>query len=197
MNIRRSLHTHRSGLTLVELLITITILGFIVVTVGSIFIDTSRFSSDEQLRIDVGESASRVIGPLDVALREGKAVLASAVINGTTYTTDADTVVFSLPSIDGGGATIPTIDDTAVITLDGSNAANPIARLIISPTSGTFRQAQDGSAVDHVKDLYIRYTTDNPIDAQALTVTVQVAKDLRLRTFTRSNILYAVFRNHP
>ncbi len=187
----------RRGLTLIELLISIAIIGVVVVIVGSIFINTSQFGSDEQLRIDVGESASRVLGPLDAILREGKEIQSSAVIGGTTYTSDHDTIVFTLPALDAGGATIAGVSDVAVITLDTTNANNYILRLIVDPASGTFRQRQNGLAVDHVKDLYIRYTAGTPVAAQAITLTARITKELRNRTFTRTNILYAVFRNHP
>lgn len=187
----------RHGLTLIELLISIGIIGIVVVIVGNIFINTSRFGSDEQLRIDVGESASRVLGPLDEILREGKEVLASTVINSVTYTSDTNTVVFTLPSLDVGGLTIAGSSDIAVIDYDITDASNPIVRLLVEPASDTFRPAQNSRIVEHVKDLYIRYTAETPVTAQALTLTVQITKDIRDRTFTRTNILYAVFRNHP
>jgi len=75
-----------AGFTLFELLITISIMGIIVIVIGTLFISTGQFNIDEQVRIDVGEDASRVLGPLDQALREGEQIQTSAIISGTTYT---------------------------------------------------------------------------------------------------------------
>lgn len=187
----------RPGLTFIELLISLSVLGLIITVASSLFISTGQFSSDEQLRIDVGESAGRVIGPLDQILREAKIVVASAIVDGITYTSDENTLVFTLPSLDSNGATIANADDIGVITLDPTNPNFQTIDLFIRPGNGTFRAAQSGSVVEHVKDLYIRYTDDVPENAQAATLTVQVTKQVRGRTYTRSNILYAVFRNHP
>ncbi len=187
---------HR-GLTLIELLVTISILGLIVVVVGNLFISSTRLGNDEQIRIDVGESTSRVLGPLDEILRQGKEVLPTAVIDGTTYTSSATVLVFSLPSLDSAGSTISGTSDTAVIFLDSSNADNPTIHLIVSPASGTFRPGQDSTVIDRAKDLYIRYTSDGIASAQAATLTIQISKDIQTKTFTRTNVLYAVFRNHP
>lgn len=187
---------HR-GLTLIELLVSMTILGLIVVVVGNLFISTTRLGNDEQRRIDVGESAGRVLGPLDEILRQGKEVVAATVVNGVTYTSSSTAIVFTLPSLDSTGSPIADSSDIAVIYRDTSIAENPVIRLIVNPLSGTFRPSQNTSVADYVKDLYIRYTADNPTTAQAATLTVQISKNLRLQTYTRTNILYAVFRNHP
>lgn len=188
---------NRPGFTLFELLITISIMGIVVIVVSSLFISTNQFNRDEQLRIDVGEDASRVLGPLDRVLREGMQIMASADIGGTTYTTGTSTVVFSLPSIDETGATITGTSDTAVITLDASIATNPGIRLLISPAANTYRPSQNSITVDHVKDFYLRYTTDTPTASTTVSAMVQVTKTVRGRAFTRTNILYVVLHNHP
>lgn len=187
----------RRGITLVEMLITLVILGMIVVVVASLFIGSGQFASDERARIDVGISASRTLGPLDEILREGKEVLASAIVNSTTYTSDHDTLVFSLPSINSGGATDAANSDTAVITVDTTNPDNTVLRLLIDPASGTYRPANQQVILENIKDVYFRYSNDTPASAQSVNVTVQISKNLRNRVYTRSTILYAVFRNHP
>lgn len=185
------------GFTLFELLITISIMGMVVIVVSSLFISTNQFNRDEQLRIDVGEDASRVLGPLDRVLREGVQIVTSADIGGTTYTTGTSTVVFSLPSIDGTGATIIGTNDTAVLTFDTSSADNLGIRLLVDPADNTYRPSQNTMVVDRVKDFYLRYTTDAPTASTTIGATVQVTKSVRGRAFTRTNILYAILRNHP
>ncbi len=188
--------TRRPGITLVELMISIAVLGLIVVVVSNLFVSTNQFTRNEQSRIDVGENVVRVFSAMDEAMRQTKNVLASATINGTAYASDSDTFVFSLPSIEGGELASFDID-SGVITLDTSVTGNPRLRLIIEPNALSSRTAVDQIVAEHVKDVYFRYTTAVPADATAATATVVIEKDLNNRAFARTNILYATFRNHP
>lgn len=188
----------RSGLTLVEMLITIFILGIIVIIISNLFIGSTRFARDEQLRIDVGENAARIFSTTDETLRQGKQVLTDATINSVLYTTDADTLVFALPSLVGGKPSGFDDDiDLCVILLDTTVSNNTRLRLIIEPDGVSEREPVDRTLIEQVKDVYFRYTNTNPSLATAVTVTVTVEEQVNNRPFTRANILYASFRNHP
>jgi type II secretory pathway pseudopilin PulG len=186
----------RPGTTLIELLITILVLAIIVTIVGNVYIGSSRFTRDEQLRIDVGENAARIFSTTDQTLRQAKAVLANASLSGTNYTTDTDTLVFSLPSLVGGQPS-PVEIDTGVIQVDTSLPDNPRLRLLIEPDATSEREAADRILIEQVKDVYFRYTSPIPTNSTVVTVTVTIEELVNNRSFSRANLLYASFRNHP
>lgn len=196
----------RPGITLPELLVGIFVLGLIVVVIGNLYIGSSQFNRDEQLRIDVGENAARVFANIDPFLRQAKQVLANATINSTLYTTSTDTIVFSLPSIINGTPS-QTYTDTGVITPDTSIATIQRLRLIVVPydddsdpandATDSTRSAQDRIVVEHMQDIYLRYNTPIATDATGVTITVNIKKTINQKSYVRSNVLYATFRNRP
>ena len=184
---------HR-GLTLVEALIGVFIIALVFTTVGNIFVASNEFTRDEQNRILVGEQAVRLFSTVDETLRQAKAVLASTAI-GSGYTTDEDTLVFTLPALLNDETLSATDVDTGVLTLDTNQAGNTKLRILLEPHGTSQRQALDQTVVERVKDVYFRYNNVTPSLANAVTVTVTVEKSTSKKTYQQTNILYATFRN--
>ncbi len=189
----------RSGLTLTEQLISLAILGIVVVVAVNLFISSARFSADEQARIDVGAAASRIFSNLDETLRQGRQVLASAVIDGTTYTTGDTTLVLALPAIVGG--TLTADNDTVVVRLDATTSMlQQIVSPYVDPAPGNpGSSTRSGGTVQltgGVSDVYFRYPTDDPTTAEAVTVTVTARQTVMGRPFSQRAIIYATLRNH-
>ncbi len=187
----------RPGTTLPELLVSIFVIGLIVVVVGNLFVGSSRFSREEQFRIDVGENAARVLSTMDETLRQAKNILVSATVSGTNYSTGTDTLVFTLPSIQPDGQLSATAIDTAAIVLDPSVAGNTRLLLKLDPDASSTRPAADRPLVEHIKDVYFRYTTPTPSNATAVSVIVMTGQIINNLEYTRANILSIVLRNHP
>lgn len=182
----------RRAVTLVELLVSIGILGIIVIVVGNLFIAAGRYAAAEQSRIDVSEGVSRVFSTLDRTVRQGKAILASSGAD----TTSGTTMVFSLPSIDASNNLSATLIDTVVISVDSSDPNNKKLRMTITPDATSTRPAVDQTIVDHVQDVYFRYTSDTPRLATGVTMTVAVTRTILNRSFTQINIINLILRNH-
>jgi hypothetical protein len=183
---------HHPGFTLIEQVLSLFTLVIVMAIVGNLFIVGSRFSADEATRIEVGESAARILSTVDDTLREGRAIIASATINGTTYTTGKDVVVLTLPSIvndqpTGSNDTVVIYRDAATNQLIQRTAADPSSSRVSGPV-------QVGTDVGQV---YFRYTTNDPTSSTAVTVLVGTTQKLRTTTYTKYVLLYETLRNHP
>lgn len=187
---------HRPGLTLLELLISMAILGIIVVVVSNLFIAAAQYTASEQTRITVGESNSRIFSTLDRTVRQGKAILSSATINSVLYNTSDMSMVFTLPSIQIDGTLTPTTSDTAVLFTDTIITNNHRLRLIIEPDASSYRDAVDQIITDHVADVYFRYNDEDPTMANSVTITVTNSQSILGRAFTQRNLVNLTLRNN-
>ncbi len=185
------MHWH-SGITLLELIVSISIMSLVILVVVNIFIGTSRFNTDEQSRILVGDEATRVFSTLDQTLRQGKAIVASAIINGTTYTTNGTTVVLTLPSIVAGSPS-PTQTDIAVVRWDSSSEQ---IQLITAPDPSSSRAAGTAILTDGVSDIYFRYTSDDPTVSTTVEATIITSAPVNNSSFRQTAVLYVPLRNH-
>lgn len=184
--------TQHRGITLIEQVISIVIIAGLTLIVINIFIAASNFNTDEEQRIQVGETAARALATLDDTLREGRLIVASGVVSGTTYTTDDATLVLALPSLVGGVLTAG--NDTVVIT---RNPATNTLEELTAPGASSTRPAGSKQLATGVNDVYFRYTTDDPTSSTAVTVIVSSTKTANKRPFTRTTLLYETLRNHP
>lgn len=186
------------GVTLVELLVGIGIMSIIVLIVVNLFISSGRFSSAEQLRIDVSEKAARVLSGLDETLREARAVITSANYSSVTYTTGDTTVVLTTPSLLADGSLSLSDTDTVIVYRDTSDPDNiALRRIIAALGTGSTRTTGSTTLVQGVKDVYFRYTTDVPTETTVVSATVTTETSVNNRPFTAAMILNATLRNHP
>lgn len=180
----------RSGLTIVELLISLSILAVILTIIFNVFISSSRFSSQELQRINVGENAVRSFSTVDSYLRQGKAVVGTF----STYTTGGTTLILSLPALLAGGALDPIKTDTGVLYFDqGSHQL----KLLLAPDAASTRPAGTSTLAESIRDVYFRYNSDTPTNATVITVTIIASQTVGNRTFQQTNILQETIRNHP
>lgn len=187
----------RPGLSLTELLVSITIMSIIILIVSNIYIGSGRFVTAEQSRIDVGENASRALSTLDAVLRTGKAILASTIYSGTTYTTGDQTLVFTSPSLLSDGTLSLTDDDTFIVYLDSTDPAHQRIRLITAGLgASSTRTTGTIDLVQGVQDLYFRYTTDDVTGSTTVAVTITTQTTINKLPFTKALILNVTFRNH-
>lgn len=191
--------THRPAITLIEMLVSLAIMAIELVVIVNIFIASGNFIRDEQTRIDVGTSASRIFGNLDQVIRSGHEVIPSATIGGTTYTTSDTVLVLALPSL-VGGQNVGT-DDHVVIRREAST--QQLLEIVdpfvdgVNPANNSTRSGGTFELTTGVKDIFFRYTTDDPALSKSLTVTLTTEQLVLGRAFTQYAIINATLRNHP
>lgn len=182
---------YRRGITLIEQLIILPMLAGLTLVVVIIFISTINFNNDEQQRIQVGETAARVLDTLDETLREGRLIMPTGDVGGTTYTTSDSILVLALPSIVNG---LPTTDNDTVVIIR-EPATNMLQRLT-APDASSSRPAGTVQLATGVSDVYFRYTTDEPTLSTAVTALISSTTTANKQDFTRTIILYETLRNH-
>lgn len=190
----------RRGLTLIELIISISILVLVTLVTANMYITTGRFNSDEQARTLVGVEASRLMSKLDDLLRQGQAVLAQypPLPATATYTTDVDELVFSIPSLMSDGSLSSAKTDTAVVYLDISGGSRVLMLRVFPDTTSpnpSVRSDATYSVATNVSSFYIRYDQAVPTAATSITITTVHARTSNQKTFYQPAILSALFRN--
>lgn len=182
----------RPGITLVEQMVSLLVLAGIALIVATMFITANNFGADEQARLQVGETAARALATLDDTLREGRLVLASGMVDGTTYVTSDTTLVLALPSIENDQPT--SANDVVVIR---RNPATNELQQLTAPSGSSTRTSGTIQLATSVNDVYFRYTTDDPTSSTAVTVLVSSTRTVSQRPYTRTTIVYETLRNHP
>ncbi len=183
----------RAGFTIFEVIISLLVVALLTLVVVNVFVGVNQFNRAEQSRILVGDQATRLFANLDATLRQGKAILSSATVGGTLYTTSSTTLVITLPSLVAGQPSASTVD-TVAVTL---NSASGQLTAISAPDPSSSRPSGTTLLMTSVSDIYFRYTTDDPTQSTAVTVVTIVGSTTNQRTFLQPAILYATLRNHP
>lgn len=189
----------RSGISLAETVISLFVIGIVIVISLTAYTATGQFTSDEEARIVTGVEASRVLGELDELLRQGTTVSTQYPSTGAaTYTTDASTLIFAVPSIINGDPS-QTKTDTVVARMDTTDSSNKKLVLQVIPdltAPASTRAAQTRTLMARVSDAYFRYNQAAATGATEVTTTVSTTRTLRGRTFTQTIMLNATLRNH-
>lgn len=99
------------GFTLIEtvIMIAISVIAFTALA-NLFFIFNTLYGYEKAFTASAG-SASAVMNAIEAAVLPSDAVLASHSFSGTTYASDSDTLVLSLPSIDAEGDLVEGVRD--------------------------------------------------------------------------------------
>lgn len=152
----------QAGFTLFELLIATSIS---VVVIAVVFVAGStayRFLLLERVGFELLDETRRAATDIGSAAQQASQIDASYTLAGTTYTTDTDTVVLSLPAYDSGGTRISGAFDRIVVDWA---AATGIVSLMTDPAAGSSRQTQTKQPTTRATSLVIRYFTPDGADS--------------------------------
>jgi len=181
---------NRRGVTLAELLVAMSIFAVVGVIIYYVYIAAGGFSNDEQEKITVDLSASRILSVMDGNLRQAIRVHASHDFGGTPFNTGDDVLVVGLPSLVGGEPSGDT--DYVAFYLEGS-----VLMMKTDPDASSSRTAATTEVTRDVKDVFFRYTTVVPDQSNAVTVTVATERTVRGASYMQYSILDETFHNHP
>jgi len=165
----------RHGTTLVELLVTMSVLavvGFLMVTM---YFTTERVRQGESLGSFV--QTENIFGQQRIrdALSDGASIAQTVTIDGTVYTTGPQTLVFRVPSVNASGDSIANTWDTSVITLEGIAPAARII-LLVQPDAASSRPRATTNLASSIDDLRIRYESISSNTSTKVNVTIRTLK---------------------
>lgn len=110
-----------NGFTLAETIITVGLTALIVGGMFSIFLLEQEALNIRASRGDDVRQGQTALRRIEDNIRQGQAVVSSATISGTTYTTGLHTLILDVPAIDASGGNIDGTTDRLVYTLDGTD----------------------------------------------------------------------------
>jgi len=174
------------GLSLMELVIVMGLVGVLSLFLAGIFRNAVSLFLNQNLEIQVIESANLLNKFLLENLRRAESVGDTITDGEDTFVTDETELILRLPALDGSGNPIVGVYDHFVFYQDAENPGDFRWRSI--PHEGSTRSAFDHLAAEEITDLSIMYDTFFPAEANIVTVTYTLTKENLLgeRSITRS-----------
>ncbi len=123
-----------AGFTLVETLIVIFIFILTMLALMNMFLGYATLFNRQEAAIAATASASMIMSEVQSATLQADHVVASRALNGTTYSSDASTLVLELPAINSSGNIISGVYDYVAFYASGTSMYR-----IISPGTGSVR----------------------------------------------------------
>lgn len=172
---------HGRGYSVIEAMTVIGIMTIVLVMVTQIFAVTYDVYVKQSARTENESGAVLAARTISDQTRGASKVLASQVINGTTYTTGTNVLVLKMPTIDSSNAVLVDTYDYVAIYRDGTETTK-----IFSDTdaaAGSRRVDGKRLVTAHNETLIFRY--NDPVVSDATRVQVYLVN----RQTTRSTTL--------
>ena len=166
-----------AGFTIVETIVVIGIMTILLLIVNQIFIINYDIVSKQTGRTDSEGGATLATRFISELARGAMSVEASAVINGTTYTSSDDTLVLKLPSVDDANQIIAANYDYVAIARDPLDAERIVA--YASPAAGSARFSGSRLVTDYNDALIFRYNASDITTADRVSVHLVNRKTVR------------------
>lgn len=100
----------RRGMTLLEVILVMGIVGVLTMILANILITHGRLFRGESTEVELQLEGSRLTESITASARVADRVVGAQTVNGTAYTTGSDTIIFSMPSTDSQGTINGTFD---------------------------------------------------------------------------------------
>lgn len=144
-----------------------------------IFVQSNKTFSIQNNKVNQGLSLADSIKAVNDLVRLSNAVVAQYTIGSTTYTTGLNTLVLSLPSIDGSGNNMIGTFDYAVVARDQTNIK--ILRLRTFPSVSSTRKSQSRVLATNLSKINFFYYDDSgnvvaPANATRVNVTINTSE---------------------
>ncbi len=162
------------GMSLIELLIVVAISAIIMIALLSLYMAGQRYFFNEDAKADAIEDSRMPMHWISRDVREALQVIAT---HGA-YTTDANTIVLEVPSIDPGTGSLMTGSQDYIIYRRDPTAPERLER-IIDAAAGTGRQDDMRVMADAVNAFGLIYYLQDGI-TQASTITDTFIVDVTL-----------------
>lgn len=177
---------NQSGITLIEVLITISITAIVSVFLVGIFTQNNNLFYNQSAKVSHGVSSNEVINLIDDSIRGATAVEAQYPAQNPSHVTGANTLILKIPSVDASGNIISDTYDYLVFTTDASLPA--ILRQITYPSAQSSRPATNTVITQSLKTLKFSYLNDTKAAVSPLLASL-VSYDLNLSSAQGNSIV--------
>lgn len=176
------------GFTLAETILTVGLSAMIITAMFSVFAIEQRALDLRSKRGDDVRQSESALRRIEKNIREGQAVIASASLFGTNYTTGAHTLIIDIPAINSTGAHISGQTDRLAYLLSGTSlleisvpsasSVRPSGIFTLAKNVQTFNVQTNGDPVTSTTQVLL-YLSFPPPSASATQVEGQVRATLR------------------
>lgn len=181
------------GLSLLEAIIYIFIATLIIAVISEIFINQSSLGQKRTYQSDVELNASAGIEVIKTAIQGAGTVVASRTFGGTAYTSDANTLILELPSIDASDDIVVGSYDYVVFFLDPSDPT--LLKATTEAAAGSARQSSTRIISSFVSSAEFRYNKVNTADSTSIDATIATEKTLGTQIFSAKATAKVNLRN--
>ncbi len=166
---------------MLETIIYIFIGILIIIVISEIFVNQSTLGQKRTSQSDLEVSASSGIEIIKKAIQEAKTVVLSRSFGGTAYTSDEDTLILEIPSVNGSGDIISGSYDYIVFFIDPSNST--LLKAATESAVGSARPSATRIISSFVSSVEFRYNKINITDSTAIDSTIITSKTLGGQSF--------------
>lgn len=110
-----------SGFGLVETLLVLTMFGVAGMLLMSVLVQNNNIASTQSVKVSQGLSLNDSISQVNSLIRSSAFIALGYPVDSPEYSSDQETLVLGLPSLDLNDQVIPNVYDYAVFTKDSSN----------------------------------------------------------------------------
>ncbi len=185
----------KSGFSLAEILIAISISSIIMLILGYVFVSYFKLFNNVKSLVEVSSSNKLILDELISQIREGESIVSSCPGCGS-YVTGPGTLILQLWPLDTNNVPFePTSTnyDYVIYSLDPAQNTNLVK--IIVPDATSTRSASTKIMASDILNLAFAYNNADPTQANEITVNVQNSLKITGRTQTTSQQIKAVLRN--
>lgn len=167
MKTRKNRYAPERGFSLAEMLIAITLVLLLLGALVGLYQGYGTLFAKQQSLFTLGYSANTAMTEMGQAVLEANQILASRTISGTTYSTDSDTLVLELPSVDASGMALADDVDHIVFYISGSSFYR-----LSEPDASSARQAGTKQLSDTLSTLALSYDMSDVTQSSKVTIDI-------------------------
>ncbi|MEK7581528.1 MAG: prepilin-type N-terminal cleavage/methylation domain-containing protein [Patescibacteria group bacterium] len=182
------------GLTLVELLIAAALLGFVMLTLGYIFINHFKFFQDQSALITITEDNKVVLDEMINQIRESQSIVASCTPCGPD-TTGANLIILQIWPLNATNEPFDGGTNFDYIQYKRDATDNTILKKIVYPTATSTRSSLNKIVATRVSDLTFTYNNATPAQATEVTAKIKLSATTGSKTQDIEREATALLRN--
>ena len=165
------------GFTLIETLVAVALISLLSIMIVNIFISYNDFFLSHESNIDTARSANAIMSEVGSAVLQATQVSTTHTFAGTSYSSDADTLVLELPAITQDGDTVPSAFDYVALYASGT-----VAYLVVDAHASSVRSDETRTLSTTLYSLTFGYDSASMADVSSVETDVRTRAERKGRT---------------
>jgi len=176
-------------MTLADSLITIFILTLVIGTLMGVYFTYNNVIKVQIAYNELNANSTIALNKISKNVRQASSVVDATTINSTNYSTDHDTLILELPSIDSDQKIISNSYDYLVYFIDPADSTK--LKSDIEPSVGSSRSSGEGLISEFVESITFNYNETDYLsinEVETVLVTTQSAGHTEQKMIIQSSV---------